>query len=135
MISRFFQWQIRIIPKTILWCSIIFLAFSTLSQYHECIAAYQSPPPDKTRPNFVMSNPTFCMLPYHWMIFPGVILTVYCINSRSEMMSLDLQYRNTHRLIIKNIKNYICPIKSKLPPDRYKKHPYIHVCNNPKGRK
>ena len=48
------------------------------------------------------------------------------------MMSLDLKYRNAHWLIIKNIKNYICPRKSKLPPERYKQHPYIHIYNNPK---
>ena len=48
------------------------------------------------------------------------------------MMSRDLQYRNSHWLIIRNIKNYICPRKSKLSPERYKKHPTIHVCNNPK---
>ena len=82
-----------------------------------------------------MSDPTFCMIPYHWMIFSGIMLTVYCINGRSEMMSLYLQYRNAHWLIIKNIKNYICPRKSKLPPERYKKPPYIHVFNNPKRRK
>ena len=50
-------------------------------------------------------------------------------------MSLDLQYRNAHWLIIENIKNYICPRKLKLPPERYKKHAYIHVCNNQKRRK
>ena len=48
------------------------------------------------------------------------------------MMSLDLQYRNAHWLIIKNIKNYICPRKSRIPSERYKKHSYIPVCNNPK---
>ena len=135
MISSFFQWPIRIIPETILWYSIILLAFFTRSKYHERITAYQSPPPKKTRPNFMMRNPTLCMLPYHWMIFSGIILTVYCINGRSAMMSLDLQYRNAHWLIIINIKNYIFPRKSKLPPERYKKHPYIHVYNNPKKKK
>ena len=69
------------------------------------------------------------------MIFSGIMITVYCINGRLEMMSLDLQYRNAHWLIIRKIKNYICPRKSKLPPERYKKHPYIHVCNNHKRRK
>ena len=127
MILRFFQWPIRIITKKILWCSIIFLALFTRSQYHERITAYQSPPPDKTRPNFMMSDPTFCMLPYHWMVFSGIMLTVYCINGWSEMMSLDLQYRNAHWLIIKNIKNCICPRNLKLPPEIYKKHPYINV--------
>ena len=90
MISRLFQWPIRIIPETILWCSIIFLELFTRSQYHARIAAYQSPPPEVTRPNFMMSNPTFCMLPYHWMVFSGIMLTVYCIRGRSGMMSLDL---------------------------------------------
>ena len=80
----------------------------------------------------MISDPTLCMLPYHWIILSGIMLTVYCINGRSAMMSLELQYRNAHWLIIKNIKNYICPRKPKLPPGRYKKHPYIHVCNNPK---
>ena len=135
MIPSFFQWPIRIIPKTILWCSIIFLALFTFSQYHKRIAAYQSPPPKKIRPNFMMSDPKFCMLPYHWIIFSGVMLIVYCINDRSAMISLDIQYRNAHWLIIKNIKNYIFPRKSKLPPKRYKKHPYIHVYNNPKRGK
>ena len=135
MISSFFQWPIRIIPEIILWCSIIFLAFFTRSQYHKRIAAYISPRPDKTQPNFMMSNPTFCILLYHWMIFSGLMLTVYCINGWSVMVSLDLQYINAHWLIIKSIKNYIFPRKSKLPPERYKKHPYIHVCNKPKRRK
>ena len=135
MISRFFQWPIIIIPETILWCSIIFLELFTRSQYHERIIAYQSPPLDKKRPNFMMSYPKLCMLLYHWMIFSGIMLTLYCINVRSAMMSLDLQYRNAHWLIIINIKNYICPRKLKLPPERYKKHPYIHVCNNQKKRK
>ena len=127
MISSFFQWTIRIIPKTILCYSIIFLALFTCSQYHERITAYQSPPPKKTRPNFMTSDQKFCMLPYHWMIFSGIMLTVYCINGSSAMMSLYSQNRNTHWLIIRNIKNYICPRKLKLPPERYKKHPYIHV--------
>ena len=70
-------------------------------QYHERIAAYQLPPPYKTRPNFMMSDPIFCMLSYYWMIFSGVMITVYCINGWSEMMSVDLQYRNAHWLIIK----------------------------------
>ena len=131
MISSFFKWPIRIIPKNILWCSIIFLALFTSSQYHKKIIAYQSPPPEKTRPNFMMSDPKFCMLPYHQMIFSGIVITIYCINGWSAMMSLDLQYRNSHQLIIKNIKNYICPRKSKLPPERYKKYPYIHVRKNP----
>ena len=135
MISSFFQWSIRIITKTILWYSIIFLALFTHSQYHKLITAYQSPPSEKTRPNFMMSNPKFFMLPYHWMIFSGIMLTIYCINGRSEIISLDLQYRNAHWFIIRNIKNYICPRKSKLPPERYNKHPYINVCNNPKRRK
>ena len=118
-------------PETILWCSIIFLAFFTHSQYHERIAAYQSPPPKKTRPNFMMSDPTFYMLQYHWMIFSGVILIVYCING----WSLYLQYINSHWLILKKIKDFISPRKSKLPPDKYKKFPCIHVCNNPKREK
>ena len=130
MISRFFQWPIRIIPETILWCYIIFLAFFTRLQYHKRITAYQSPPPEEIQPNFMMSDPTFCMLPYHGMIFSGVMLILYCINGRSAMMSLDLQYRNYHWLILKNIKYYICPRKSKLPPERYKKHPYFHVHKN-----
>ena len=117
-------------PWKILWCSIIFVAFFTCSQYHERIAAYQSPPPKKTRPNCMMSDPTLCMLPYHWMILSGVMLIVYCINGRSAMMSLDLQYINSHWLILKNIKEYICPIKSKLPPEIYKKHPYIRIRKN-----
>ena len=83
----------------------------------------------------MMSDPTFCMLPYHWMIFSGIMLTIYCINGRPAMMSLDLQYRNAHWLIIRNINNYIFPKKSKLPPERYKMHPYIHIYNNPKIRK
>ena len=29
-----------------------------------------------------------------------------------------------------NIQDYICPRKSKLPPERYKKHSYIHVLKN-----
>ena len=129
MISSFFQWQIRIIPEKILWCSIVFLAFFTRPQYHERISAYQSPPPEKIRPNFMMSDPTFCILPYHWMIFSGIMLTVHFINFRSEIISLDFQYRKAHWLIIKNIKNYICPRKSKLPPERYKKHPcFLHTC-------
>ena len=127
MISSFFQWPIRIIPETILWYSIIFLAFFTHSQYQEQITAYQSLPPKKTRPNFMTSDPKFCMLPYHWMIFSGIMLTIYCINGRSAMMSLDLQYRNAHWLIIRKIKNYIFPRKLKLPPERYKKHQYTHV--------
>ena len=134
MKSRLFQWPIRIIPETIFWCCIIFLALFTCSQYHERIAAYQSPPPEESRPKFMMSNPTLCMLPYHWMIFSGVMLIVYCINGRSEMMSLDLQYRNSHWLILKNIKDHICPRKSKFPPERYKKHPYFHVRKNPGQR-
>ena len=135
MISRFFQWPIRIIPETILWCFTIFLAFFTCSQYQKKIAAYQSLPPEKKRPNFMMSDLTLCMLPYYWMIFSGIMLTLYCINGRSAMMSLDLQYINAHWLIIKNIKNYICPRKSKLPSERYKKHPYINVYNIPKRGK
>ena len=131
MISSFFQWPIIIIPETILWCYIIFLEFFTCSQYHKLITAYQSPPPEETRPNFMMSYPTFCMLPYHWNIFSGIMLIVYCINGRSSMTSLDLQYRNAHWLILKNIKDYICPRKLKLPPKRYKKHLYIHVRKNP----
>ena len=71
------------------------------------------------------------MLPYQWMIFSGVMLIVYFINGRSAMMSLDLKYRNDHWLILKNIQDYICQRKSKLPPERYKKHPYIHVRKNP----
>ena len=71
------------------------------------------------------------MLPYLWMIFSGVMLIVYCINGRSAIMSLYLQYRNTDWLILKNIKDYICPRKSKLPPERYNKHPYFHVRKNP----
>ena len=98
MISSFFQWPIRIITETILWCTIIFLAFFTRSQYHELIAAYHSPPPKETRPNFMMSNPTFCMLPYHLMIFFVVMIIIYCINGRSEMMSLYSQYKNAHWL-------------------------------------
>ena len=82
----------------------------------------------------MMSNPTLCMLPYHWMIFSCVMLIVYCINGLSAMMSIDLQYKNAHWLILKNIKDYICPRKSKLPPERYKKHPYIHVRKNPRGK-
>ena len=97
----------RIIPETILWCTIIFLAFFTRSQYYERIAAYQSPPPEDTRPNFMMSDPTFCMLPYHWMIFSGVMIIAYCINGWSAMMSLDLQYKNAHWLILKNIQDGI----------------------------
>ena len=128
MISSLFQWPIIIISKTILWYSIIFLAFFTRSQYHKRITAYQSPPLQKTQPNFMMSDQKFCMLSYHWMIFSGIMLHVYCINGWPAMISLDLQYRNAHWLIIRNIKNYICPRKSKLPPERYKKHPYIHVC-------
>ena len=79
-----------------------------------------------------MSDLKFCLLPYHWMIFSGIMITIYCINEWSAMMSLDFQYRDAHWLIIINIKNYICPRKLKLPPERYKKHPYIHVYNNPK---
>ena len=135
MISSFFQRPIRIIPETILWYSIIFLEFFTHSLYHKQITAYQSLSPNKTRPNFMMSDPTCCMLPYHWMIFSGIMITVYCINGWSEKMSLNLHYRNSYWLFIRNIKNYICPRKSKLPPDRYKKHPYIHVSNNQKRRK
>ena len=75
------------------------------------------------------------MLPYNWMIFSGVMLIVYCINGPSAIMSLDLQYKNAHWLILKNIQDYICPRKSKLPPKRYKKHPYIHVRKNPIGGK
>ena len=103
MISSFFQWPIKIIPETILWCSIIFLALFTPSQYHESIAAYKSPPPKETQPNFMMSDPILCMLPYLWIIFSGVMLIIYCINSRSSMMSLYLQYKNAHWLILKNI--------------------------------
>ena len=105
MISSFFQWPIRIIPEKILWYSIIFLAFFTCSQYHELIASYQSPPPEKTQPNFMMNDPSFCMLPYHYMIFSGIMLTVYCINGWSSIMPLDLQYIKAHWFIIKNIKN------------------------------
>ena len=47
------------------------------------------------------------------------------------MLSLYLQYKNAHWLILKNIQDYICPRKSKLPPERYKKHPYMHVRKNP----
>ena len=123
MVLSLFKWPIRIIPEPILLWSIIFLALFTRSQYHERIAAYQSPPPKETQPNFMMSDPTFCMIPYHWMIFSGIMLTIYCINGRSAMISLDFQYRNAHWLIIRNINNYICPRKSKLPPERYKKAP------------
>ena len=105
MISSFFQWPIRIIPKTILWYSIIFLALFTRLQYHKRITSYQSPLPETTRTNFMMSNPKLCTVLYHWMTFSGIMLTVYCINGRTAMMSLDLQYRNAHWLIIKNIKN------------------------------
>ena len=107
MISSFFQWPIRIISKIILWCSIIFLAFFNRSQYHEHIAAYESPSHEDTRPNFMMRDPKCCMLPYNWMIFSGVMLIVYCINGWSTMMSLDLQYKNSHWLILKNIQDYI----------------------------
>ena len=131
MISSFFKWPIIVIPETILWCTIIFLALFTRSQYYERIVAYQSPPPQDTQPNFMMSNPTFCMLLYHWMIFSGVIIIVYCINGWSAMMSLDLQYKKSYWLILKNIQDYICPRKSKLPPERYKKYQYIHVHKNP----
>ena len=102
MISRFFQWPIRIIPETILWYSIILLAFFTCQKYHKGITAYQSPPPKKTRPNFMMSYPKLCMLPYHCMIFSGIMLTVYYITGWSAMMSLDFQYRDAHWLIIIN---------------------------------
>ena len=99
-----------------------FLAFFTRSQYHEHITAYQSPSPEDTQPNFMMGNPKFCMLLYYWMIFSSVMIIVYYINGWSAMMSLDLQYKNAHWLILKNIKDYICPRNSKLPPERYKKH-------------
>ena len=69
------------------------------------------------------------------MIFSGVMLIVYCINGRSPIMSLDLQYKNSHWLILKNIQEYICPRKLKLAPERYKKHPYIHVRKNPRRGK
>ena len=131
MISRIFQWSIRIIPETILWCSIIFLTLFNRLQYHERITAYQPPPPKEIRPNFIMSDPTFCMLLYHWMVFSGVMLIIYCINVRSAMMSLDLQYKTAHWFILKNIKDYNYQRKSKLPPERYKKHAYIHVRKNP----
>ena len=62
------------------------------------------------------------------------MLIVYWINGRSAMMSLDLQYKNAHWLILKNIQDYICPRKSKLPPKTYKKHPYFHVRKNPRGK-
>ena len=130
MISSFFQCPIKIIPEKILWFSIIFLAFFTRSQYHKRIAAYQTPPHEVTQPNFMMSDPKNCMLPYYSMILSGVMLIVYCINGWSAIMSLDLQYRNAHWLILKNIQEYICPRKSKLPPKRYKKHPYFHVRKN-----
>ena len=112
-----------------------FLSILYLLAIYERIAAYQSPPPKKTRPNFMMRNPTFCMLPYHWMILSVIMLTLYCIDVQSEIMSLDFQFRNAYWFIIKNIENYIFPMESKLPPERYKKHPCIHVCNNPKRRK
>ena len=95
MISSFFQWPIRIISKTILCCTNIFLAFFTCSQYYERIASYQSQPSEDTRPKFMMSNPTFCILTYHWMIFSGVMLILYCINGQSARMSL---YYNTKKI-------------------------------------
>ena len=131
MISSFFQWPIIIIPETTLWCFIIFLALFTHSIYHEHITAYQSPLPEKTQPNFMLNDPTLCMLPHHWIVFSGGMLTLYFINGRSAMKSPALQYQNAHWLILKNIQDYVCPRKSKLPPERYKKHPYIHVSKNP----
>ena len=105
MISILFKWPIKNIPETTLSYSIIFFAFFTRSKYHKKIIAYKSPPPEKTRPKLMTRDPTFCILPYHWMVFSGMILTVYCINNRSAMMSLDLQYITAHWLIIRNIKN------------------------------
>ena len=56
MVSIFFQWPIRIIPETILWYSIILLALFNRLQYHKQITAYQSLPPKKTQPNFMVSE-------------------------------------------------------------------------------
>ena len=110
IISSFFQWPIRNIPETILWCSIILLALFTRFQYHKRIAAYQSPSPEDTRTNFMMRDPTFCMLPYHWMIFFGVMLIVYCINgwySKTYTTTFVQESRNFHLRDTRNTRTFV----------------------------
>ena len=134
MISTFCQWPIRIIPKNL----VVYHYFPSIPYSLAISRTHRSLSITTTRVNTTKlrdERSNICMLPYHWMIFSGVMLIAYCINGRSEMMSLDLQYINAHCLIPKNIKDYIFPRKLKLPPERYKKLSYFHVRKNPMRRK